>query len=128
MVVESVHFFQVYPHDQRLGVNFISRVQGVFICISRSNFLCLLLSFSVISWFFNSDKNIIGRSLKHLTGISVQFTTMLVIKGGESVKSHSVGLTAPVELLLWEFKPVIITNAHGNIVIGFDSADTAPEE
>ena len=47
---------------------------------------------------------------------------------GNFFVSTSALVAAPEELFLWEFESVVVANAHGDVVIGFDAADSAPKE
>lgn len=52
---------------------------------------------------------------------------MLVIEKRECLKLHIVGRAAPEEFLLWEFESLIIANAHSDVIVSLDTADSAPE-
>jgi len=53
---------------------------------------------------------------------------MLGIENRECLKLHIVGGAAPEEFLLWEFEPLIIANAHSDVVVGLDTAYSAPKK
>lgn len=67
-------------------------------------------------------------SQEKLTSEGVVPIFVLIIETWESFKYHIICWAAPVELFLWEFESVVVANAHGDVVIGFDAADSAPKE
>ena len=73
-------------------------------------------------------ENFIWLPLEKLTSEGIVPIFVLVVECWESLENHIISRAAPVEFLLWEFKSVVVANTYGNVVISFDTADSAPEE
>ena len=121
VVEESVDLLQINSHDQTLWVNFFSWTE-----FSLDLFRGLLNCFAWVG--FDLMKHFIWLTQEKLTSEGIVPIFVLVIESWESFKHHIICRAAPEELFLWEFKSVVVANAHGDVVIGFDAADSAPKE
>lgn len=121
VVEEPINLLQINSHDQTLWVNFFSWTE-----FSLDLFRGLFNRFAWIGLDLMED--FVWLAQEKLTSERVVPIFVLIIESWESFEYHVICWAAPEKLFLWEFKSVVVANAHGDVVIGFDAADSAPKE
>jgi hypothetical protein len=80
-----------------------------------------------INWYLDTLVYKHWLSLEQLARHLIIVLPMLIVDSGERLEDHAVGRTAPVEPFLRKLVPVFVDYAHGDVVICFDTANSAPE-